>query len=352
MSYQREFDRKLNIGFVGLGRHAYRSILPTLTFLPVELQAVCDIDRQLAETTARQYGVSSVYTDAGEMYAGEDLDAVLLCVSAQAHPEMTCQALEAGLNVWLEKPPAMRAEEVETMIRRRGDRVVVVGFKKIFMPAARKALEITASEEFGDLRSILAEFPMTVPRDGQEVLENRKFTNWLGNGCHPLSLMLAVGGAVSAVTTHRSGSGGGACILEFTSGAIGNLHLADGPRLSQPGERYSFYGAGRRVDIDNCRRVVYQRGIPFDYHRTSSYAPEGLDSGAVVWEAQNSLATLDNNALFTQGFYDELRYFCDCVLAGRSAETGSLEFALEVMRVYEAALLSSGGRVADVRHGL
>ena len=79
---------------------------------------------------------------------------------------------------------------------------------------------------------------------------------------------------------------------------------------------------------------------------TTEYAPPGDASGAVVWEPQNCLATLENKALFTQGMWAEMKYFCDCVLAGKSAERGSLEFALDVMRVYEAALLSGGQRVA------
>ena len=43
---------------------------------------------------------------------------------------------------------------------------------------------------------------------------------------------------------------------------------------------------------------------------------------------EDSLATLENKALFTQGFYDEMMYFCQCVLTGESAKRGSLEFAL------------------------
>jgi hypothetical protein len=35
-------------------------------------------------------------------------------------------------------------------------------------------------------------------------------------------------------------------------------------------------------------------------------------------------------------------YFCNCVLEHKIPEEGSLEFACEVMDVYEAALLSSG----------
>ena len=41
-----------------------------------------------------------------------------------------------------------------------------------------------------------------------------------------------------------------------------------------------------------------------------------------------------------------LKDSCDGVLEGRKPELGSLEFALKVMKVYEAALVSEGERVA------
>ena len=348
MSYQRDFERKLNVGIVGVGSHAYRNVLPTMTFLPVSLCAICDINRERAQVTADQYGVGvkAVYADSGKMYQNEELDAVFLCVSPQLHPELTCQALDAGLHVWLEKPPAMRASEVEEMIRHKKDKVVVVGFKKAFMPSTQKVIEIFSTQDYRPLKSILAVYSMTIPENGEEILRERKLANWLANGCHPLSVMIAVGGAVSAVTVHRSQDGSGVCVLEFENGALGNFHLANGGQSSQPLERYSFFGNGCHVVIDNSLRVTFQRGIPFKYGKTTNYAPQGMDSGAVVWEPQNCSATLENKALFTQGMYDEMRYFCDCVLAGEPADKGSLEFALEVMKVYEAGLLSNGERVS------
>ena len=57
------------------------------------------------------------------------------------------------------------------------------------------------------------------------------------------------------------------------------------------------------------------------------------------------LSTLENKALFTQGIYQEMRHFCDCVLDEKPATKGTLEFARELMRVYEAALLSTGNRI-------
>ncbi|MCX7309593.1 MAG: hypothetical protein NTZ72_17285, partial [Afipia sp.] len=68
MSYQRDFETKLRVGVVGVGSHAYRNLLPTMNYLPVSLQAICDINSVLAEKTASQYGIKGCYNSAAEMY--------------------------------------------------------------------------------------------------------------------------------------------------------------------------------------------------------------------------------------------------------------------------------------------
>jgi predicted dehydrogenase len=341
MTYQREFEKKLNIGIIGAGRHSYRNIFPAMHYLPVTIKAICDINEDLAKITAAEFG-SNYYTDTQTMYEKEQLDAVILCVSAKLHPSLTIQAFQAGMHVWMEKPSSLRAHDLEDMIAKRGDRVTVVGFKKAFMPSTDKALEIIQSERYGNLQSMLAVYPMSVPDNGREILESGKFINWLANGCHPLSFMLAVGGKVESATMHRNRAGRGICILDFVSGVTGNFHFASGP---QPIESYQLFGDNWHLNIENSTRVTLQRGIPFEYNRTFNYIPEGTETGAVVWEPQNCLATLENKAIFTQGIYNELNYFCQCVLDGKAAERGSLEFAHEVMKVYEAILLSEGARV-------
>ena len=345
MTYQRDFQQKLRVGIVGVGSHAYRNLLPAMNFLPVTLAAICDTNLDLARKTATQYGVPACYEDAGEMYREAGLDAVFLCVSPVMHPQLACDALDAGLHVWIEKPPARRAAEIEEIIRRRGDRVVVVGFKKAFMPSTRKIVSLFGDGPAGPLRSILAEYPMTIPEDGEAVLRDGSVPNWLRNGCHPLSLCIEVGGPVSAVTVHRAKGGDGVCLLEFASGAFANFHMASLQNKGQAVERYSFFGDTSHAVIENSLRVTYQRGIDFQYGRNTTYAPEGLDYGAVVWEPQNREGTLENMALFTQGIYAEMMHFCASVLSGQPAQTGTLEFAHSVMKVYEAGLLSSGRRM-------
>ncbi|MCL4674643.1 MAG: Gfo/Idh/MocA family oxidoreductase [Pararhodobacter sp.] len=340
MSYQREFENRVKIGLVGLGSHSYRNILPSLTYLPVELVAVCDLDAGLAEKTARQYGVRDVYSDVDEMLEKADIEAVLVCVSPQVHPILATKAMKAGKHVWMEKPAAASVADVQMMLDARADRVCAVGYKKAFMPATRKAVELIGLAETGKVLSILGVYSMTIPLGDPGAP-----SKWLADGCHPMALMLQLGGSVDAVTTHRGAHGGGSLILHFASGAIGNFHLAHGTPPFQPHERYSVFTEHTAITIDNGATVTYQRGIPFNYTSGTTFAPPGTASGAVVWQAQNTMNTLENKAEFLQGNVAELADFCQAILTGGPLLAGTLESALEIAKIYEAALQSDGNRV-------
>ena len=342
MSYQREFPRRLNVALIGTGSHSYRNILPAMNFLPVRLKAVCNRNVDVGQATAGQYGCRHYQTPA-EMYDREDIDAVFISVSAQLHPQLIIEALDRGKHVWVEKPVAMRAHDVEEILTHRKNQVVVVGYKKIFSPAVQKVIEIVNSPKYGKLHSLLAVYPMTIPADGKRILEAREMSNWLNNGVHPISFMMAVGGKVSSVTSLCDAAGRGLVALQFANGVMGNFHMSSGPQPRL--ERYAAYGENWQIDIENAK-ISLQRGIPFSYKETTNYAPEGDDGGATVWEPSNCMATLENQALFTQGMYFEMIYFCDCILRNLTPDKATLEFSLDLMKIYEAGLLSGGKTIA------
>ena len=74
--YAFEYDRRVRVGFVGAGGHAFRNVYPAFRYAPVELVAVCDLDLARAQAYARQFGAQTAYADHREMLAGEELDAV------------------------------------------------------------------------------------------------------------------------------------------------------------------------------------------------------------------------------------------------------------------------------------
>lgn len=340
MKYQWEYEKRLSVGMIGAGSHTYRNLLPAFNYLPVELKAICGFsDRQKGERLARQYGCS-YRQGIDELLEKEELDAVFLCVSPQLHPQLAVRALDAGLHVFIEKPVAVLADDVRRIMEHRKDRVVTAGYKKAFMPGTDKAIELVNDERYGKLQSILAVYPVHAPLSFLEKSE------WLANSCHPLSFMAAVGGEIASIETLRSRSGSSICTVEFTDGAIGTLHGAAGP---QPIESYTVFGEDWNLKIENGDRVILNRGIPFEYGRTESFLSAGDTGGAVLWEPQNCLATLENKSLFTQGMYFEMKYFCDCILENRQPVRGNLEFALMMAELYEAGIKSRGNRISIAR---
>jgi hypothetical protein len=95
--------------------------------------------------------------------------------------------------------------------------------------------------------------------------------------------------------------------------------------------------------------VTYQRGVDFVYAQSTSFAPPGLDAGAMVWQVQDGLNTLESRSEFTQGLVGGLESFFDGVLTGTQPERGSLEFARQIVSIYENAILAPNGMAVDLR---
>lgn len=242
----------------------------------------------------------------------------------------------------MEKPPALSSASLAPVFAARGDLTVAVGYKKSFMPAVTKTVELIESGQLGAIQSILAEYPVEIPRADTAGTS----PDWLLNGCHPLSAIVRIAGRVREVTTFRGPIGGSTLVLRHENGVLSTLRSGGWRGYSAIDERYRVDGERAAVVIDNSSRVILARGIPFVYDSTASFAPPGTDHGSVVWEVQNRVATLDNKALFLQGFVDELRRFFDAISTGEQPWEGSLEFADHLMRIYEAALASDDRAVA------
>ena len=111
ISYNIDYEHHLRVGFIGCGGHAYRNILPTFQYAPIDLVAVCDLDQHRAAQVGKLFGASAVYTDYEAMLNQEVLDAVFVVTSYDIagrprYPGIAMTAMKAGVHVWIEKPPA------------------------------------------------------------------------------------------------------------------------------------------------------------------------------------------------------------------------------------------------------
>ncbi|MEO5700057.1 MAG: Gfo/Idh/MocA family oxidoreductase [Casimicrobiaceae bacterium] len=105
---------KPRIGVIGIGFGA-QVYLPALQSEGWDVAALCSRHRDKAEKVAAAAGVPDVHTDAMELIARADLDAVAITTPPKAHCALVLAALEAGKHVLCEKPFALDAAEAARM---------------------------------------------------------------------------------------------------------------------------------------------------------------------------------------------------------------------------------------------
>ena len=100
------------IGLGAMGRHHVR----VLSEIPnVELIAVADVSKELAESFSAANGVAG-YSDIDQMLETEKLDLVSIVVPTSLHHEVSIKAMRKGINVLCEKPIASTVELAKEMI--------------------------------------------------------------------------------------------------------------------------------------------------------------------------------------------------------------------------------------------
>jgi predicted dehydrogenase len=82
----------------------------------VELLAVCDVNRERAQTVAEEFNVPHVYSNYREMLDNHNFDLVSVCTPHALHKDQTVDAFDAGANVICEKALAVSSAEAEEMI--------------------------------------------------------------------------------------------------------------------------------------------------------------------------------------------------------------------------------------------
>lgn len=103
---------KLRVGIIGAGRWAEKAHLPGFARSPLsEVVAICDLNHELAEKRAKEFGIPDVYSDSDEMLKRNDIDVVDVCTRASPtdpdnHEKLVFAILNNDKHCLCEKPVA------------------------------------------------------------------------------------------------------------------------------------------------------------------------------------------------------------------------------------------------------
>ncbi|WP_435007808.1 Gfo/Idh/MocA family protein [Tundrisphaera lichenicola] len=135
--------KKPRVGLIGTGWYGKADLFRLIQVAPVEVVSLCDVDKAMlshaAEMTAsRQESKKTprTYDDYRKMLAEKDLDIVLIATPDHWHALPMIAAVEAGADVYVQKPISYDVAEGVAMVEaaRKNKRVVQVGTQRRSTP--------------------------------------------------------------------------------------------------------------------------------------------------------------------------------------------------------------------------
>lgn len=145
--------RTIKMGIVGLGRLGKKHAENIAFRVPnAELLAVCSIKQDEVDEAQKNWGIKFAYTNYEEMLANKELDAIFIASSSTEHCNQIQLALEAGYDVFSEKPLGITKEEVDhitNIIEKHNDKKFMLGFMRRFDPSYIYAKKKLDSGEIG-----------------------------------------------------------------------------------------------------------------------------------------------------------------------------------------------------------
>ncbi|MEQ8841010.1 MAG: Gfo/Idh/MocA family oxidoreductase [Acidimicrobiales bacterium] len=157
-----------------------------------EIGAVGSRSRASADAFAATHGIPRAHGTYEELAADPEIDIVYVAGIHPVHAEQAVMFLDAGKHVLVEKPLALDAGEVDTMIAaaERNDRFLMEAMWMRFNPAHVEMVRRIEAGAIGEVRRVIADFSFALPFDADHRLWDRRKGGGalLDLGIYPLTL--------------------------------------------------------------------------------------------------------------------------------------------------------------------
>lgn len=285
LSGPRRVEGNVMVGCIGAGGFARSHIFPKLkTSSKLKLESVATASGVAAESARRTFGFTRTQTP-GELLQNPDLHAVFILTKHESHARYVAQALDQNKAVFVEKPLAINAqqlEEVEESYRRslgRGNSpFLMVGFNRRFAPATDAIRQFFVGRSEPMLVHVRVNAGYLAPEHWtQHPSEGGRV---IGEMCHFVDWARSIVGrpirkvsAVALPSGTRYNRDNVAATMYFADGSIANLlYLANGDP-AVPKEYFEVFCEGAVARLEDFRVLELVRGSKIQ--RTKSAPDKG-----------------------------------------------------------------------------
>jgi UDP-2-acetamido-3-amino-2,3-dideoxy-glucuronate N-acetyltransferase len=150
---------------------------------------VCDIDQVALSKVQEKYNGIKVTTDFEDVLRNNEITRVCIALPAHMHYEYVKRSLEAGKDVYVEKPFTLDIDNAKKLVKlaKEKNKIIMVGHLLHYHPAIAKIKNIISNGDIGEIKQIIANrYSLGIFRTFENVL-------W-SFGVHDLSVILSLCG--------------------------------------------------------------------------------------------------------------------------------------------------------------
>lgn len=150
---------RTGVGIVGVGGWG-KNLLRNFAALPdVDLLYACDQDPNARARASQQVDPDRVVADFDAVLRDPRVQAVVIATDAKTHFELGRRALEAGKDVFVEKPLALSTEHANALdeLARGAQRILMVGHLLLYHPAIGTLQRLIADGQLGEIQYIYSQ---------------------------------------------------------------------------------------------------------------------------------------------------------------------------------------------------
>jgi predicted dehydrogenase len=301
---------------------------------------VCDSEPDKLEKILRRYPSVRVTTNAAEVFASPDIDAVMISTPPTSHFNLARETLDRGKHVFVEKPFTLASRDARKLIElaHRHNRVLMVGHTFEYSPPVRKIKQIIKAGELGQI------FYLSATRVNLGLHQKDSSVLW-DLAPHDLSMLIYWLDETPAevMATGKDFVQPGIpdvafVFMRFDSGAIAHIQVS----WLAPSKlrRTTIVGSAKMLVYDDTQNIeqvkIFDKGV--DYQDPTTFGEYQLSyrMGDIVSPRLETYEPLQA----------EVNDFLESIVEGRQPHSGG-EHGLAVVRVLEAAekSLSNSGHV-------
>lgn len=253
------------VGFIGAGNYASRVLIPAFRAGGAKLHVIASSGGTSGVVHGGRAGFDNASSSAADVIADPAVNTVAIVTRHNTHARLTADALRTGKHVFVEKPLALTAAEVDEVEAawRGSDHLLMVGFNRRFSPLVLKLrglLEtVREPKAFVMMMNAGAIDPEHWTQDA--AIGGGRI---VGEACHYIDLMRHLAGAeIVSVDARRMGDHDAVAVTEdkasitlgFADGSFGTIHYFANGSNAFPKERIEVFTAGRTLQLDNFLKL-------------------------------------------------------------------------------------------------